>query len=282
MKFMVRLVASLGLILLAQNVSAQEHATLNLATYNLRLNVDSDGVNAWPKRKEMVKGLVRYHEFDIFATQEGLIDQLNDLAQMQEYAFVGAGRDDGIHGGEHSAIFYRKERFTLLQSGNYWLSETPDKPSLGWDATCCKRIASWARFRDRATKREFFFFSVHFDHQGVIARRESGKLMVRKIREIAGSVPVVCAGDFNSTPDTEQIHTMQTLLRDSRQISATPPYGPLGTFNDFKLDGRNNELIDYIFVSAQFKVWKYAVLTDSRDGRNPSDHYPVVVKAELQ
>ncbi len=282
MKSLAGLLVSLCLILLAQNASAQGQAALNLATYNLRLNVDSDGANAWPKRKEMVKGLVRYHEFDIFATQEGLIDQINDLAQMQEYAFVGAGRDDGVHGGEHSAIFYRRDRFALLQSGNYWLSETPDKPSLGWDATCCKRIASWARFRDRATKKEFFFFSVHFDHQGMIARRESGKLMVRKIREIAGSVPVVCAGDFNSTPDTEQIHTMQTLLRDSRQISATPPYGPLGTFNDFKLDGQNNELIDYIFVSAQFKVWKYAVLTDSRDGRNPSDHYPVVVKAELQ
>lgn len=282
MKFMTRLLVSLALILLAQSAVAQGRGTMNLATYNLRLNVDSDGANAWPQRKEMVKDLVRYHEFDIFATQEGLIDQLNDLAQMQEYAFVGVGRDDGVHGGEHSAIFYRKDRFALLRSGNYWLSETPDKPSLGWDATCCKRIASWARFRDRATKKEFFFFSVHFDHQGVIARRESANLMLRKIREIAGSVPVVCAGDFNSTPDTEQIHTMQTLLRDSRQISATPPYGPFGTFNDFKLDGQNNELIDYIFVSAQFMVWKYAVLTDSRDGRNPSDHYPVVVKAELQ
>lgn len=257
---------------------AQEPPTLNLASYNLRLNIPEDGPNAWPQRKEAVKSLIRYHEFDIFGTQEGLLDQLDDLAEMKEFAYLGAGRDDGRHGGEHSAIFYRKSRFAVLRSGNFWLSQTPDQPSLGWDATCCKRIASWAKFRDSRTSKEFFFFSVHFDHEGKIARRESGKLMARKIREIAGNQAVVCVGDFNSTPETEQIQVMRGLLRDSYQVSATPPYGPVGTFNDFRLDAPMNRRIDYVFVSDHIDVLRYAVLSDSHRQRYPSDHHPVVVR----
>ena len=267
--------------LLAAPAVAFAHTTLNVATYNLRLNVASDGANAWPQRREMVKSLVRYHEFDVFATQEGLPGQIDDLAGMEEYGHVGAGRDDGKDKGEHSTIFFRRDRFALLHSGDYWLSQTPDRPSLGWDATCCNRIASWAELRDKASGDRFFFFSVHFDHQGEVARRESAKLMLRKIREIAGAAPVICAGDFNSTPDTEQVRTMQTMLADARAISATPPYGPEGTFEDFKIDSPLDRRIDYVFVSPQVKVLSYAALTDSRNGRFPSDHLPVVVRAEV-
>ena len=114
---------------------------------------------------------VRYHDFDIFGTQEGFLEQLTDLLEMNEYEYTGHGRDDGKDAGEHSAIFYKKDRFKLLDSGDFWLSETPDKPGLGWDVTCCNRICSWAKFRDLGTSKEFFFFSVHFDHQGIIARK---------------------------------------------------------------------------------------------------------------
>lgn len=258
---------------------AQEGKTLNVATYNLRYNNTGDGMNAWPNRKEQVKALIRYHEFDLFGTQEGLIGQLNDLAEMDEYAFVGAGRDDGKQAGEHSAIFYRKDRFKLLENGNFWLSETPERPGKGWDATCCNRICSWARFRDLETKKDFYFFSVHFDHQGVKARIESGKLMVKKIPEIAGAAPVICVGDFNSTPETEQIQTMKSLLQDSREVSAMAPYGPAGTFNSFNYNAAMKDRIDYIFVSDQINVLKYGVLTDSYDQKFPSDHQPVVIKA---
>ena len=197
---------------------ARPNKSIIVATYNLRQNNAHDGINAWPNRKEEVKSLILYHDFDIFGTQEGFIGQLNDLLEMKEFAYTGHGREDGKDAGEHSAIFYRKDRFKLLQNGDFWLSETPDKPGLGWDATCCNRICSWAKFRDMETSIEFFFFCVHFDHQGVVARKESGKLMVKKIQEIAGKYPVFCVGDFNSTPETEQIKTMQTLLNDSRQI----------------------------------------------------------------
>lgn len=268
-------------LVLSQPTSAQQPAPMTVASYNLRYNNKGDGINAWPNRKEQVKALIQFHEFDLFGTQEGFRDQLNDIAQLPEYAFLGAGRDDGKEAGEHSAIFYRKARFSVLKSGNFWLSETPDKPGKGWDATCCNRICSWAKFRDLNTKKEFFFFSVHFDHQGVEARRQSGKLMVEKIKEIAKNEPVILVGDFNSTPETEQIQTIQTLLQDAHNVSVMPPYGPEGTFNSFKFDAPMDKRIDYIFVSKPFKVLKYGVLTDAKEQRYPSDHQPVVTKMVL-
>jgi endonuclease/exonuclease/phosphatase family metal-dependent hydrolase len=255
---------------------------INVATYNLRYNTPNDGVNAWPNRKEMVKALVQYHEFDLFGTQEALRGQLEDVAELKEFAFLGKGRDDGKQAGEHSAIFYRKDRFKVLDSGDFWLSETPDVPGKGWDATCCNRICSWAKFQDLKTKKQFYFFSVHFDHQGVKARQESGKLMVKKIKEIAKGAPTICVGDFNSTPDTEQIQAMQTLLQDAHNVSKQPPYGPEGTFNAFKFDAPMDKRIDYIFVSKDFEVLKYGVLTDAKEQRYPSDHQPVVAKVVLK
>ncbi len=263
-------------------VYAQSGSNIIAATYNLRYNNPDDGVNAWENRKEMVKALIRFHDFDIFGTQEGLSGQLNDLSGMQEYAYIGVGRDDGKQAGEHSAVFYRKNRFKLLDSGDFWLSEKPGEPGKGWDADCCNRICSWGEFRDLKTTKEFFFFSVHFDHQGVIARRESAKLMVQKIKKIAGDNPVFCVGDFNSTPETEQIITMKTFLNDSRDVSVMPPYGPVGTFNDFNHEAMLNDRIDYCFVNQYIKVLKYAVLSDSENQRYPSDHLPVVVNAIIK
>ena len=256
---------------------AQQNYTLNAATYNLRFNNPEDGVNAWPNRKEHVKALIRFHEFDLFGTQEGLMRQLNDLAEMDEYAFTGSGRDDGKQAGEHSAIFYRKDRFHLEKSGDFWLSKTPEKPSVGWDAHL-HRICSWAKFKDFLSGKEFFFFCVHFDHQGAEARRESGKLMVKKISEIAGSFPVICVGDYNSSPETEQIQMMKALLHDSREVTEMTPYGPEGTFNNFNFEAPLDVRIDYIFVSDQINVLKYGVLTDNDQQRFPSDHLPVIAK----
>lgn len=249
-----------------------------VATYNLRCDNPNDGVNSWSNRKEMVKGLIRFHEFDIFGTQEGLVNQLNDLLEMKEYSYIGHGRDDGKDAGEHSAIFYRKDRFVLLRNGDFWFSQTPDQPSFGWDAKSHRRICSWGKFRDLQTSKEFLFFCAHFDHRGLEAKKESGKLIVRKIQEIAGNAPVFFVGDLNSTHNTEQIQTIKTLLRDSRQVSATQPYGPIGTTNGFKFDSPMDTLIDYLFVSKQIDILKYGVLTDSKDQRYPSDHQPVVVK----
>jgi endonuclease/exonuclease/phosphatase family metal-dependent hydrolase len=266
---------------LAPGAFAQKNNPIIISSYNLRLNTSDDGINAWPNRKENVKALIRYHEFDLIGTQEGFIDQIKDLEEMTEFAHLGAGRDDGKEAGEHSAIFYKKDRFKVLLSGDFWLSETPEKPGKGWDATCCNRICSWAKFKDLTTKKEFYFFNVHFDHRGVEARRQSGLLMVKKIKEIAGSAPTILTGDFNSTPDTQQIKNIQTILNDSKLISAMPAYGPEGTSNSFKFDAPLKNRIDYIFVSKQIKVLKYAVLSDAKEQRYPSDHLPVTIKAVI-
>ncbi|RFP08132.1 MULTISPECIES: endonuclease/exonuclease/phosphatase family protein [unclassified Duganella] len=278
----MRILFSLFAVLLAMACAPVVAAPINVATYNLRYNHAEDGANAWPARREMVKALIRYHEFDIFGTQEGLADQIADLAQMAEFDHVGVGRDDGKSAGEHSAIYFRKSRFALLGKGDFWLSETPDRPSFGWDATCCHRLASWARLRDRTSGRSFFVFSVHFDHQGEQARRASADLVLRKIAEIAHGEPAICVGDFNSTPETVQMQTMAKAMRDAFQVSAAPPYGPVGTFNDFHLDAAMTERIDYIFVDRHFDVQKYAVLSDSLDRRYPSDHHPVVARVNLK
>ena len=259
-------------------VSAQKEKRIRVATYNLRMDtpLDNEKGNSWSRRKEHVKALIRYHDFDIVGTQEGFLHQLQDLCEIPGYAYTGGGRDDGLSAGEHSAIVYKTDRFKLLASGDFWLSETPDKPGKGWDATCCNRICSWAKFSDVNTRKLFFVFNVHFDHQGVVARRESAKLMLQKIGEIAGNSPVICTGDFNSTPETEQIQTMQTILNDAYAVTLMPPYGPVGTFNDFLFEAPIKARIDYIFLTKQFSVLKYAVLTDALEQRYPSDHLPVV------
>lgn len=277
MKNVFLLLLALGLT--TAGFAQKKPETINIASYNLRYDNKGDGINAWPNRKEMVKGLIRFHEFDIFGTQEVLINQLHDVAELTDFSFLGKGRDDGKEGGEHSAIFYKKDRFKVLKNGDFWLSETPDKPGKGWDATCCNRICSWAKFQDLNTKKEFYFFNVHFDHQGVEARRQSGILMVKKMKEIAGNSPTILTGDFNSTPETEQIKAIQTLLNDSHEVTEQPIYGPEGTFNSFKFDAPMENRIDYIFVSKPIKVLKYGVLTDAKEQRYPSDHQPVVIKA---
>ena len=255
---------------------------IRVATYNLRMDTPVDSMNAWAFRKDKVKALIQYHDFDIVGTQEGFLHQLKDLCEMPEYAYFGAGRDDGKDAGEHSAILYRKDRFKILESGNFWLSETPDQPGKGWDATCCNRICSWVKFKELNTLLEFYFFNVHFDHQGVIARQESGKLMAKKIREISTVVSVICTGDFNSNPDTDQIKTMSSIMKDTYTISKLPPYGPEGTFNTRFTHPVTPNRIDYIFVCSDFEVPRYAVLTDGDNQWYPSDHLPVVADLVLK
>ena len=270
------------LLFLSQFAFAQKTTPVNIGSYNIRYDNKGDGINAWPNRKENVKGLIKFHDIEIFGVQEALIGQLKDISELTDFTYIGKGRDDGKEAGEHSAIFYKKDRFKLLKSGDFWLSETPDKPGKGWDATCCNRICSWGRFQDLNTKKEFYFFNVHFDHQGVEARRQSGFLMAKKIKEIAGNSSTILTGDFNSTPETEQIKTIQTILSDSREVTKQPAYGPEGTFNSFKFDAPMDKRIDYIFVSKNIDVLKYGVLTDAKEQRYPSDHQPVLIQAIIK
>lgn len=262
---------------LATATFAQKNQPINIITYNIRLNLASDGINAWPNRKDNVKALVRFYDADILCVQEALPEQFDDLLANSNFDVVGVGRDDGKRKGEFSAVYFNKDRFIKKDGGTFWLSPTPDVPSKGWDAAL-NRICSWVKLYDKLNKKEFIVFNTHYDHIGVQARIESAKLIKKKIQEIAPTLPVVFTGDLNVTPETEAIATIKSFLIDTKEISIEPPYGPTGTFNAFKWDSPLKDKIDYIFVNKAFKVLKFAVLSDSKDQRYYSDHLPVFAR----
>lgn len=273
-RFLFSLVLLCGVTTLAY---AQQ---LTVGSYNVRFDNPGDTGNLWKDRAPVVAELIRFHDFDVFGTQEALKNQLDDINKaLPQYARYGAGRDDGKEKGEHSAIFFKKDRFKLLDKGDFWLSETPDKPSLGWDATCCNRIASWVYLQDLDTKKKFYFFNVHYDHQGMQARKESSKLMLRKIKEIAGKEPVILTGDFNGDHASEWYQTLANsdLLKDTYK-EVEHPYASNASFNGFKQQSDRKEIIDHVFVTDNFKVNKWGILTDTYHGKFPSDHFPILVE----
>lgn len=272
----------LSLVLICGFTALSHAQQLTVGTYNVRYDNSGDTGNLWVDRAPIITALLRFHDFDVFGTQEALKNQLDDISKaLPQYERYGLGRDDGKEKGEHAAIFFRKDRFKLLDKGNFWLSETPDKPSLGWDATCCNRIASWVYLQDINTKKKFYFFNAHYDHQGVQARNESSKLILRKIKEIAGKEPAILTGDFNGGHASDWYLAIANsgLLKDTYKAVAHP-YASNGSFNGFKQQSDNNEIIDHIFVTNGFKVDKWGILTDTYHGKFPSDHFPVL--AELR
>lgn len=257
---------------------------MNIISFNIRYNTQNDGVNAWPNRVEMVTGLLQFHDADIFGLQEALYEQIIDIKKnLPEHEWFGVGRDDGEKAGEFSPVFYNKSKFILVKHGNFWLSENCEKPGLGWDAMC-NRIVSWGKFQSKVTGKQFFVFNTHFDHKGEEARKNSAILIRNKIEEMTykNNLPVILTGDFNLTPEKLPISLMKKYLSDSRDISEMPPYGPVGTFTSFDWNAPMEKRIDYIFVQGGIKVLKYAVLTDAKEQRFPSDHLPVFVKVELK
>ena len=262
------------LIAATLSVTAQ---SFKVATFNVRYDNPRDSGNLWVDRAPVVANLIRYHDFDVFGVQEGLKNQLDDISTaLPQYSRYGKGRDDGKGGGEHSVIYYKKDRFRLLKSGDFWLSQTPDQPGKGWDATCCNRICSWVYLEDIQSRKKFYLFNVHFDHQGVIARKESGKLMVQKVKEIAGTEPVLLTGDFNGNRESEWYQTIanSVILKDSYS-TVKYPYENNSSSNGFKVP-RGKGVIDHIFMSKHFAATKWGILTDTYFGKFPSDHFPVV------
>ncbi len=270
------------------NVHAGDNGreAVRVMTFNIRYDNPGDGDDAWPHRKDMAASMIRFHDTDVAGVQEALRGQLDDLAsRLPEYAWFGVGRDDGRDAGEFSAIFYRTDRLELLDESTFWLSETPEKPGMGWDAAC-NRVVTRGKFRDRATGAVFFHFNTHFDHRGETARRESARLLVRRIEAVAGDVPVVVTGDFNARPGSEPIAIItgdgtNTALRlvDSAEISEYPHHGPTGTFSGFREQPKPGDgPIDYVFVKNDVKVVRHGTLSDTFDGRFPSDHLPVLAE----
>lgn len=283
-------------------------AQMLVGSYNIRYKASSDSINGnlWQKRCQVMCDQVNFMSPDIFGAQEVLHVQLVDmLAGLDGYDYIGVGRDDGKTAGEYAAIFYKTDRLRLLDQGNFWISETPDRPGLGWDAACV-RICTWGKFAAQTASNDeaFFFFNLHMDHVGVTARREGAKLIVSKIREIAQGAPVIVTGDFNVDQNDEiySIFTKSGLLKDSYAATRLR-FCENGTFNSFDTDLYTESRIDHIFVSPSFNVDAYGVLTNSYwapnadsstqlkghdapqeinfskySRRQPSDHYPVFVR----
>lgn len=280
---MRKIITTTGLLLfniLSFQVNAQ---LLNIMTYNIRLNLDSDGENSWTNRKDYFISQIQFYEPDVFGIQEATPNQVIDIASsLNQYNYVGIGRE-GIGKGESSNIFYKKNRFRVMQESTFWLSETPDTISKGWDAAY-NRVCTYALLKDKKTKNPFWVFNTHLDHIGEEARTKGLQLILSKILFLnKNKYPVIFMGDFNSEPAEERIINLKKEMMDSRDISEQKPFGPSGTFNSFKHNEPVTKLIDYIFISknSNFKVLKYAILSDSKDLKYPSDHLPVLIQIKL-
>lgn len=300
-----RLISTAMALLVAAALSAQ---SLYVGTYNIRNRNkgDEENGNVWATRCKVLCNQVNFEAPDAFGTQEVLVQQLRDMrAALDNYDYIGVGRDDGKEAGEYSAIFYKKDHLKLLDHGNFWLNETPDTPKLGWDAACI-RICTWGKFKQLKSGFKFYYFNLHMDHVGIVARREAAKLIVSKIREIAKGAPVVVTGDFNVDQNNEifKIFTDSGILKDS-YTAARLRFAENGTFNSFNTSFWSTSRIDHVFVSPQFAVDRYGILTNAywtpkatdaqkgndapseikfekRDRRAPSDHYPVMVHMEYK
>lgn len=281
---MKKLIIFVSLLFLAMAYGkAEDKEVLKIATFNLRMDTPSDGENAWFHRKDMVNDLIRFYGFDLFGTQEGFTHQLNDILRLSDYRFIGVGRDDGKDAGEHCAIFYRSDRFKVLDQGDFWLSEHPEKPGRGWDGTCCNRTCTWGKFEDLKNHKQFYFFNVHYEYEGDVARRESSNLMISRIKSIAGNQPVFLTGDFNAFPTEEPIRILNDsgFLNDSYKITKEAPFGPVCTYHGYDSTIKTEERLDYIWVTDSIQIDKYGVLTNTLYGHTPSDHFPVMVVAEF-
>lgn len=261
---------------------------LNAMSFNMRYDNQGDGDNKWDNRKYDVVNTIRDYQVDLLGTQELLNHQVDFLKhELVGYNQIGVGRIDGKTQGEYSAIFYKKDRFTELSSGNFWLSKNPQAVGVkGWDAAC-ERIATWALLKDSRTGKEIFFINTHFDHVGKKAQTESAKLLKRKIKELKGNAAcVLVTGDFNITPANPAIAELQKPekdihLIDSRNI-AEKTEGPAWSFHDFgKLDYNKRSLIDYIFVSEGAKVASQHVIFNPQATKCVSDHAPVLSVVEF-
>jgi len=270
-----------GVLLTTLPASAQSEP-LTIASFNIRYDNPGDAPNNWDNRKEVVVDLIKFHGFDVFGIQEGLKHQVQFIDEnLSNFAYVGVGRDDGKEKGEYSAIFYNKNKFKVLENSTFWLAPDTGKPVKGWDAAL-PRICTYAKFEDKRSGKQFWFFNTHFDHVGLEARQESGKLILGKMKEATqAGIPVMLTGDFN----VDQENPAYILLRDSKELkdcyeAADIRYANNGTFNSFDTTKSSDRRIDHIFVSEDLNVQKYGILTDTYHNRYPSDHFPVMAVVE--
>lgn len=273
MRFL-KLIGIVIVILIANKGFSQD---ISVMTYNIKWDNTNDTVNNWNDRKEAMVDLLKHYQPNIIGMQEVVNGQLNYLVtNLPNFSSIGVGREDGKEKGEYSPILYDTKLFKVLKNSTFWLSDTPDKISVGWDAAL-ERICTYALFEELKTKKQFWVFNTHFDHIGVKAREKSAELIVSKIKDLnVDNLPVVLMGDLNLTPDETPILYLKDALTDGQSITEKTFYGPTGTFNGFDQDRVLTNRIDYIFVDS-FNVLEYMHIDDRMENnKHISDHLPVL------
>ena len=263
-------------ILLPQFASAQSQE-LKVMSYNIRLSTDKDGTNAWKYRCPATLEMIKDQNPDVIGVQEALPEQVNFLEEWAEgYDCVGVGRDDGKKKGEFMAIFWNKKTVKLMKWGTFWLSETPEKPSKGWDAACY-RTATWALMKDKRTGERFYFVNTHLDHAGAEARKNGLKLIVERISEInPEGYPMVLTGDFNMKPSAPELKDLDACMKNTQKVALTTDAHQ--TFNGWG-KAKSDMVIDYIYISGFSSCLEYQTVTKKYAERKfISDHYPIFAR----
>jgi endonuclease/exonuclease/phosphatase family metal-dependent hydrolase len=284
-KTIMKLPAILLSLLTALRVFAETNAEppLCLASYNLRY-ASSAPPNAWSQRRPLVAEVIHGISPDVLGTQEGLHDQLRDIAaDLPEYEWLGRGRDGGDR-GEFMAIFYRKDRLEALSTNHFWLSDTPEVVASTTWGNKNRRMVSYVKFRDRQTNREFYFFNTHFDHEVQLARDKSAELVRARVAALSTNLPIILTGDFNAAAGNNKAYTILTadnFFQDT-WIKAPVRRGEgFGTFNGFKSMPADGERIDWILTRGDVKVEAAEIVTTKPNNQWASDHFPIVARLRL-
>jgi len=253
-----------------------------IMSYNIRYDNHKDGINKWDNRKIEILALVNHYKPDIFGIQEGLVHQLHYLDDnLSSYSRIGVGRDDGNEKGEFCAIYYNNEKLSVTNESTFWLSQTSDRISIGWDASM-ERICTYGLFTNKITKQKGLVFNTHYDHIGNTAREESSRLILKKIKQInTDDYPVILMGDFNAEPNSKPISIIEKEFEDGATVASNGIYGPIGTYTGFQKQTIPERRIDYIFVKG-LKVMTYRHIDDRMKNNNYlSDHLPVFINVEI-
>lgn len=254
-----------------------EQKELKVMSYNIRMGIAKDGTNSWEFRCPATIEMLNAQKPDVFGVQEAFEFQIRFIEEYcRDYKSVGVGRDDGKKKGEYMSIFWNKKTVSLLKWGTFWLSETPDKPSKGWDAHC-RRTATWALMKDKKTGKKFYFVNTHLDHKGKEAQKNGLKLIVDRIESInPQGYPMVLTGDFNIKPDNAALVGLDSRMQSTRKIAADTDNH--NTFNGWSVKPTDS-VIDYIYISGFSSCPQYKTVTEKYAERPfVSDHYPIFAR----
>jgi endonuclease/exonuclease/phosphatase family metal-dependent hydrolase len=260
---------------------APQPAPLTVMSFNIRYGTANDGENHWLKRRAQLFALLREQQADVIGLQEALHGQIEEILQaVPGYGYVGVGRSDGQRAGEYAAILYRTARLQARRSDTFWFSDTPGVvKSTSW-GNQIERICTWAYFEDHDGP-AFYLYNVHLDHQSQPSRERSAALLLARVGARDPKAPVVVTGDFNAGEDNPAAVAMRAVFRDSFRV-LHPDAREVGTFSGFKMDQTGGEKIDFVFVEQGTDVLDAAIVRTARDGRYPSDHFPVTARIRFR